>query len=194
MYGQMMDIPLQISSLLVHAERHHGDTEIVTRTVEGPIHRYTYRDAHRRSRQLAAALEKLGVKQGDRIGTLAWNTSRHFEIYFGVSGMGAVCHTINPRLFPEQIAYIVNHAQDSYLFMDLTFVPLVEKLRAQFKTVKGLVVMTDRAHMPPSLSDAICYEDLLAEQPDNYQWPERHRTCYWRWRCYLSLQIQHLHG
>ena len=172
MFGQMMDIPLQISSLLVHAERHHGDTEIVTRTVEGPIHRYTYRDAHRRSRQLAAALENLGVKQGDRIGTVAWNTYRHFEIYFGVSGIGAVCHTINPRLFPEQIAYIANHAKDTYLFVDLTFVPLVEKLRAQFKTVKGIVVMTDKAHMPPSLPDAICYEELIERQPDEYQWPE----------------------
>ncbi len=124
-----MDMPLLISSLIVHADRHHGDTEIVTRTVEGPIHRYTYRDAHLRSRQLAGALEKLGVKHGDRIGTLAWNTHRHFEIYYAVSGMGAVCHTINPRLFPEQITYIANHAEDSYLFFDLTFVPLVEKLR-----------------------------------------------------------------
>jgi len=172
MFGQMMDIPLLISSLLVHADRYHGDTEIVTRTVEGPIHRYTYRDAHRRSRQLAGALAKLGVKQGDRIGTLAWNTHRHFEIYFAVSGMGAVCHTINPRLFPEQIAYIANHAEDSYLFFDLTFVPLIEKLQSHFRTVKGLVVMTDKAHMPPSLPDAICYEELLAGQSGDYSWPE----------------------
>jgi 3-(methylthio)propionyl---CoA ligase len=171
MFGQMMDIPLLTSSLLVHAERHHGDTEIVTRTVEGPIHRYTYRDAHRRSKQLAAALEQLGVNHGDRIATLAWNTHRHFEIYYGVAGMGAVCHTINPRLFPEQICYIANHAEDAYLFVDLTFVPLIEKLRAQLKTVKGIVVMTDRAHMPPALPDALCYEELLAEQTGEYQWP-----------------------
>lgn len=171
MFGQMMDIPLQISSLIVHADRHHGDTEIVTRTVEGPIHRYTYRDAHRRSRQLAGALENLGVKQGERIGTLAWNTYRHLEIYFGVSGMGAVCHTINPRLFPEQIAYIANHAEDKYLFVDLTFVPLVEKLLPQLKTVKNVVVMTDRAHMPDTLKDAICYEELLASHDGDYAWP-----------------------
>ena len=171
MFGQMMDMPLQISSLIVHADRHHGDTEIVTRTVEGPIHRYTYRDAHRRSRQLAGALEKLGVKQGERIGTLAWNTYRHFEVYFGVSGMGAVCHTINPRLFPEQIAYIVNHAEDSYLFFDLTFVPLVEKLLPHLKTVKGFVVMTDKAYMPASLPDVICYEDLLQSHSGEYAWP-----------------------
>jgi acyl-CoA synthetase (AMP-forming)/AMP-acid ligase II len=171
MHGQMMDIPLLISSLIVHADRHHGDTEIVTRTVEGPIHRYTYHDAHLRSRQLAGALEKLGVKQGDRIGTLAWNTYRHFEIYYAVSGMGAVCHTINPRLFPEQIAYIANHAEDSYLFFDLTFVPLVEKLRPQLKSVKGFVVMTDKAHMPDSMPDAICFEDLIASHSGDYVWP-----------------------
>ncbi len=172
MFGQMMDIPLLISSLLVHADRHHGDTEIVTRTVEGPIHRYTYRDAHKRSRQLAGALQKLGVKQGDRIGTLAWNTHRHFEVYFGVAGMGAVCHTINPRLFPEQIVYIANHAEDSYLFFDLTFVPLVEKLLPQLKTVKGFVVMTDKDHMPASIPNAICYEELLNSHPGDYIWPE----------------------
>jgi acyl-CoA synthetase (AMP-forming)/AMP-acid ligase II len=171
MHGQIMDISLLISSLIVHADRHHGDTEIVTRTVEGPIHRYTYRDAHLRSRQLAGALEKLGVKQGDRIGTLAWNTFRHFEIYYAVSGMGAVCHTINPRLFPEQITYIANHAEDTYLFFDLTFVPLVEKLRPLLKSVKGFVVMTDKAHMPDSIPDAICYEDLIAGHSGDYVWP-----------------------
>ena len=171
MLGQMMDIPLLISSLIMHADRHHGDTEIVTRTVEGPIHRYTYRDAHLRSRQLAGALEKLGVKHGDRIGTLAWNTHRHFEIYYAVSGMGAVCHTINPRLFPEQITYIANHAEDSYLFVDLTFVPLVEKLRPSLKSIKGIVIMTDKAHMPDSIPDAICYEDLVASHSGDYVWP-----------------------
>jgi acyl-CoA synthetase (AMP-forming)/AMP-acid ligase II len=171
MLGQMMDIPLLISSLIVHADKHHGDTEIVTRTVEGPIHRYTYSDAHLRSRQLAGALEKLGVKQGDRIGTLAWNTHRHFEIYYAVSGMGAVCHTINPRLFPEQITYIANHAEDSYLFLDLTFVPLVEKLRPSLKSVKGFVIMTDKAHMPDSIPDAICYEDLIDSHSGDYVWP-----------------------
>ena len=117
MHGQMMDMPLLISSLIVHADRHHGDAEIVTRTVEGPIHRYTYRDAHTRSRRLADALGKLGVKQGDRIGTLAWNTHRHMEVYYAVAGMGAVCHTINPRLFPEQITYIANHADYSHLVL-----------------------------------------------------------------------------
>ena len=131
--GLMMDEPLLVSSLIAHADKFHGDTEIVSRTVEGPIHRHTYRDAHRRARQLAQALGRLGVKQGDRVGTLAWNGYRHFELYFAVSGMGAVIHTINPRLFPEQIVYIVNHAEDGYVFFDLTFAPLVEKLAPQCK-------------------------------------------------------------
>ena len=108
--GLMMDVPLLVSSLIEHADKFHGDTEIVSRSVEGPIHRYTYRDAHRRARQLAQALARLGVEAGDRVGTLAWNGYRHFELYFGVSGMGAVIHTVNPRLFPEQLAYIVAHA------------------------------------------------------------------------------------
>ncbi|MEX0958364.1 MAG: AMP-binding protein, partial [Burkholderiales bacterium] len=173
MQGQMMNVPLLISSLIRHAARYHGDTEIVTRTIEGGIHRYTYHEAHRRARQLANALNALGVRPGDRIGTLAWNTHRHFEIYYGVSGMGAVCHTINPRLFPEQITYIANHAEDTYLFFDLTFVPLIEKIAPQLKTVKGFVVMTDKAHMPQStIADLTCYEDLINGHSDEFEWPE----------------------
>ncbi len=171
MRGLMQDQPLLISSLMTYAERHHGDTEIVSRTVEGPIHRYTYREAHRRTRKLANALRKLGVREGDRIGTLAWNGFRHFEIYFAVSGMGAVCHTINPRLFPEQIVYIINHAEDGYVFFDLTFAPIVEKLRSQCPGVKGWVAMTDRAHMPATLPDALCFEELVAAQSDDFTWP-----------------------
>ena len=125
MHGLMMETPLLISSLIRNADAIHGTTEIVTRTVEGPIHRYSYRDAHRRARKLANALKTLGIRSGDRCGTLAWNTYRHFEIYYATSGIGAVCHTVNPRLFPGQIAYIVNHAEDAVLFVDLTFLPLV---------------------------------------------------------------------
>ncbi|MGH8677450.1 MAG: 3-(methylthio)propionyl-CoA ligase [Burkholderiales bacterium] len=158
--------------MITHAERYHGTTEIVTRTVEGPIHRYNYRDAHSRSRQLANALIALGVKPADRIGTLAWNTHRHFEVYYGVSGIGAVCHTINPRLFPEQIAYIVNHAADTHLFFDLTFVPLIEKLAPHLKGVKSFVIMTDKAHMPKTtIADPICYEDLVNAHSSDYDWP-----------------------
>src|SRR5213079_1338840 len=137
-----------ISSLIRHADRYHGDAEIVSRTTEGTIHRYTYRDAHARARRVANALKRLGVNPGDRVATLAWNGYRHFELYFGISGIGAVCHTINPRLFHEQIEYIVNHAADRLLFLDLTFVPLVEKLAERFKPIEHYVIMTDEAHMP----------------------------------------------
>jgi len=174
MFGLMQKEPLLISSLIKYAALYHGDTEIVTRTIEGPVHRYTYRDLHARARRLANALGRLGVSTGDRIGTLAWNTHRHMELYYGVSGMGAVLHTINPRLFPEQIEYIANHAEDSYLFVDLTFVPLLEGLADKLTTVKGYVLMTDRAHMPADckLPNLMCYEDLLAAESEEFDWPE----------------------
>src|SRR4249919_509749 len=132
MQGLMMDVPLLISALIRHADRHHGATEIVSKTVEdGTIHRYTYREAHARSRRLANALKKLEIKPYDRVATLAWNGYRHFEIYYAVAGSGAVIHTINPRLFPDQITYIANHAEDKVVFYDTTFAPLVEKIKPQ---------------------------------------------------------------
>ena len=173
MLSLMMNQPLMISSLIRHADRNHGDTEIVSRTVEGPIHRYTYHDAHVRARRLARALTRLGVQAGDRVGTLAWNGYRHFELYYAVSGMGAVIHTVNPRLFPEQITYIVNHAADCYCFFDLTFAPLVERLAPGCKSVKGWVAMTDRAHMPfIAIPNLLCYEELLEAENDDFDWPE----------------------
>jgi fatty-acyl-CoA synthase len=120
----MMDQPLLISGLIRHADRHHGATEIVSKTVEGGIHRYTYREAHTRARRLANALKRLGVGMHDRVATLAWNGFRHYEIYYAVAGSGAVIHTINPRLFPDQVAYIANHAEDKVVFYDTTFAPL----------------------------------------------------------------------
>ncbi|HTQ77436.1 MAG TPA: 3-(methylthio)propionyl-CoA ligase [Burkholderiales bacterium] len=174
MQGLMMDMPLLISGLIRHADRHHGDTEIVSKTVEGDLHRYTYRDAHARSRRLAKALAKLGVRMNDRVATLAWNGYRHFEIYYAVAGSGAIIHTINPRLFPDQIVYIANHAEDKVLCFDLTFAPLVEKLAPQLKSVKHYVLMTDRAHMPAktSIPGLLCYEELLAAEDDRFEWPE----------------------
>jgi fatty-acyl-CoA synthase len=141
--------------------------------VEGDIHRYTYRDCHTRARQLANALTKLEVKIGDRVASLAWNGYRHLEMYYAVSGAGAVLHTINPRLHFEQIAYIVNHAEDQYLFFDLTFLPLVESFAPLCKTVKGFVLMSDRAHMPQEtkIAGLLCYEDLIAGESDDYRWP-----------------------
>ena len=130
MHGLMMNTPLLISSLIQHADRYHGDTEIVSRMVEGGIHRYNYAETPIAARASSRTRsERWACASADRVGTLAWNGFRHFEIYYAVSGIGAVCHTINPRLFPEQIAYIINHADDQYVFFDLTFVPLVEKLR-----------------------------------------------------------------
>lgn len=172
--GQMMELPLLISDLLVHAERFHGDTEIVSRTVEGPIHRYTYRDAARRSRQLANALPALGVAAGDRVATLAWNGYRHFEIYFAVSGSGAVCHTVNPRLFPEQIAWIINHAEDKVLMFDASFLPLVKQIADQLKSVERFVLLADHAHLPADsgIPDLLSYEDLVNSHSDVYDWPK----------------------
>ena len=148
MQGLMMNTPLMISSLIRHADRYHGDAEIVSRTIEGPIHRYAYRDAHTRARKLARALVRLGAKEGDRVATLAWNGYRHFELYYAISGMGAITHTINPRLFHDQLVYIVNHAEDTIVFFDLSFVALAEKLAPACKTVKHWVAMTDAAHLP----------------------------------------------
>jgi fatty-acyl-CoA synthase len=171
MLGLIMDQPLLISSLLTHAARNHSDTAIVSRTVEGGIHRYTYAQAELRARKLAQALARLGVDRGDRVASLAWNGYRHFELYYAVSGSGAVMHTVNPRLFPEQIAYIINHAEDKFLFIDLSFAPLVEKLAPACKGLQGVVVMTDRAHMPASLPAALCFEELVAAETGAYEWP-----------------------
>jgi 3-(methylthio)propionyl---CoA ligase len=187
MLGLVMDAPRLITDLIRHADRHHGETEIVSKTVEGGIHRYNYREAHKRSRRLANALAALGVKAADRVATLAWNGFRHFEVYYAVAGSGAVIHTINPRLFPDQIVYIANHAEDKFVFFDLTFLPLVEKLAPQLKTVKGFVLMTDAAHMPKqsSIPNLMCYETLLEAQDDKFDWPgldERTAACL----CYTS--------
>ena len=172
MLGQMMSMPLMISSLVKHADRYHGDVEIVSRRCEGDIHRYTYSDAHTRSRKLANALKRLGVKSEDRVATLAWNGYRHFELYFAVSGSGAILHTVNPRLFPEQLGWIINHAEDQYVFFDLTFAPLVEALAPHCPTVKGWVALTDRAHMPTIKGvTPICYEELLEAENDTFEWP-----------------------
>jgi acyl-CoA synthetase (AMP-forming)/AMP-acid ligase II len=171
--GQMMNQPLLISSIIEFAARHYPNNEIVSRRVEGDMHRYTYRECEQRARRMAKVLEGLGVQMGHRVATLAWNGYRHLELYYAVSGSGAVMHTVNPRLHPEQIAYIVNHAEDQYLFFDLTFLPLVEAVAAHCKTVKGFVLMSDRAHMPQEtkIANLLCYEDLIASSSDDYAWP-----------------------
>ena len=172
--GLMMDRPLLVSSVIDYAAEVYPDVEIVSQTIEGGIHRYGYRAARERIGRLANALKGLGIKPGDRVATLAWNGYRHFELYYAIAGIGAVCHTINPRLFPEQITYIANHAEDSALFFDLTFLPLVEKLAPALKSVRTYVLMTDRAHMPGNgqMGGLLCYEGLLQEVDSHIEWPE----------------------
>ncbi|MBV9189974.1 MAG: fatty-acid--CoA ligase [Betaproteobacteria bacterium] len=182
MQGLMMDMPLLVSGLIKHADRFHGATEIVSKTTEGAIHRYGWRDVHRRAKRVANALERLGVGMQERVATLAWNNYRHLEVYYGVAGMGAVIHTINPRLFPDQITYIANHAEDKVIFFDTTFAPLVEKLAPHLKTVKHWVAMTDKAHTPKG---TLCYDDLIDAESEDYEWPtfdENSAVCL----CYTS--------
>lgn len=173
MHGQMMDRPLLVSSLIDYAADIHGAGMVVSKRVEGDVHRYSYRDARGRIGQLANALLGLGVRPGDRIATMACNGHRHFEVYYAVSGIGGVCHTINPRLFPEQLVYIVNHARDRLLFVDLTFIPLLESLIARMPSLERVIVMTDAAHMPDTpLPGLLCFEELLRNQPGAIAWPE----------------------
>jgi acyl-CoA synthetase (AMP-forming)/AMP-acid ligase II len=172
MQGLMQDWPLVVSGILDHAKRYHPEREIASRTCEGPIHRYTYADLHARSKRCAKALHRLGVREGDVVGTLAWNTHRHMECWYGIMGLGAVCHTLNPRLFIDQLVYIAEHAGDGYLFLDLTFVPIAEAMAPRCKNIKGYVLMTDRAHMPASskLPNLLCYEELLAAEDEDFAW------------------------
>jgi acyl-CoA synthetase (AMP-forming)/AMP-acid ligase II len=169
--GQMMDVPLTVPSLLAHAARHFGRSEIVSRRIEGDLHRYTYRDCEKRAKQLAQALIALGVEPGERVATLAWNGYRHLEAYYGTAGFGAVCHTINPRLFPDQIAYIVNHADDAYVLFDTTFAPLVEAIAPQCPKVRGWIALADAAHLPAMQTPALCYETLMDAQDGDFVWP-----------------------
>src|SRR6187549_1615849 len=173
MNANMMQQPLLISTLLNHAERHHGDQEIVSRRVEGDLHRQTYSDLAQRSRRMANALAASGIRFGDRVATLAWNGYRHMELYYAVSGSGAVLHTLNPRLHPDQVVWIADHAEDQVLFFDLTFLPVVEAIAGRVKTIKAFVAMTDRAHMPTptaasKVPNLLCYEELIAGASDEF--------------------------
>lgn len=173
MKGLMQDWPLRVSTLIDHAARFHGDREIVTRSIEGPITRTTYREVHLRARKVAQALTKLGIKEGDIVATMAWNTARHLEAWYGIMGMGAVCHTLNPRLFAEQLVYIINHAEDKIIFVDLTFVPILEAIADKLPNVKSYVIMTDRAHMPETkLPNALCFEEIVEAEDGNFKWAE----------------------
>lgn len=174
MLGLMQSQPLLISSLITFAERHHGDGEIVSRRVEGDIHRYQWRDVAVRSRRVANGLDAMKLQFGDRVATLAWNGYRHLELYFGVSGSGRVLHTINPRLHPDQIAWIANHAEDQVLCFDMTFLPIIQAVHAKCTTVKHWIALCDADKLPkdtgiPGLQS---YEAWIGAQSDRYRWPE----------------------
>ena len=173
MHGLMMDRQLTITSIMEHADQVFRDVEIVSVTKDAPLHRYTFKDAFARVRQLANVLNKKGLEPGDRVATLAWNDYRHFELYYAISCSGYVCHTINPRLTPEQLTYVANHAEDQWLFLDPVFLPLVEAVQSQLTTVKGFVVLTDEKNMPATTLDNVhCYETFIADEPAEYDWPE----------------------
>ena len=171
MLGLMQDYPLLTHTIIDHAAINHGEREQVTRSIEGPIRRTTLADIRTRALKVAKALENDGVKLGDRIATMAWNTERHMEVWFGIMGNGAICHTLNPRLFAEQIVYIVNHAEDDIMFVDLTFIPIVEALQDRLGTVTKYIVLTDSTHMPDtSLPGAVAYEDWIGAVDDDFEW------------------------
>lgn len=173
MLGLMQEWPLLCHKILDHAALQHPHREIVSRSVEGPIVRTNYAELRARSLQVAQRLERDGFKDGDRIATLAWNSARHMEAWYGIMGMGGVYHTLNPRLFPEQLAWIMNHAEDQALFVDLTFLPLVEKIAPQVPSLRQIIVLTDSAHLPPSgLANVLAYEDWLAEADGDYAWKQ----------------------
>ena len=173
MLGLMQARGLLISSLIEHAALYHGPTEIVSRSLEGPIHRSSWKRVAQRARRVAAALDALGVASGARVATLAWNGFRHLELYFGVSGSGRVLHTVNPRLFVEQVEYIINHGEAPVVCFDISFAPLISGLAAKLPMVAHFVALTDRAHMPELDGvKLLCYEELIAEQPDELAWPE----------------------
>ncbi len=171
MLGLMQDWPLTVDKILDHSKNWHGHREVVTRSVEGPIVRTTYAEIHARAKRVTSVLKEWDVKLGDRIATLAWNTSRHMEVWYGIMGMGAICHTLNPRLFPEQLIYIINHAEDKIIFVDLTFIPLLEAILPHCPSVKRVVVMTDELSMPATkLPGAECYEALLGPASEDVVW------------------------
>jgi len=171
MLGLMQDYPLLTHTILDHAALNHGEREQVTRSVEGPVRRTTLAEIRTRALKVAKALENEGVARGDRIATMAWNTDRHLETWFGIMGNGAICHTLNPRLFADQLDYIVNHAEDDIMFVDLTFIPIVEALKDRFGTVRKYIVLTDSDNMPDtSLPNAVAYEDWIGAVDDDFSW------------------------
>jgi fatty-acyl-CoA synthase len=194
MRGLMQDWPLLCHRILDHAATLHPDRPVVSRLVEGPIHRTTYSEIHKRALKVAQRLERDGIREGDRVATLAWNTFRHVEAWYGIMGAGAVYHTVNPRLFPDQIAWIVNHAEDRVMMTDLTFVPLLEKLADRLPSIERYIVLTDAAHMPATpLKNAVPYEEWIAEADGDFAWKDVDETAA-AGMCYTSGTTGHPKG
>ncbi len=171
MLGLMQDWPLLCHRIIDHAAINHGQRPVISRSIEGPIHTTNYGQVRARALRVAQRLERDGVRNGDRVATLAWNTWRHLEAWYGITGIGAVYHTVNPRLFPDQIAWIVNHAEDRMMMVDLTFVPILEKLADRLKPIERYVVLTDAAHLPATaLNNVVAYEDWIAEVDGDFRW------------------------
>ena len=174
MLGLMQDWPLLLHRIIDHAAKFHGERKVITRSIEGPFHTTNYKEIRARALKVAQRLDRDGIKLGDRVATLAWNTWRHLEAWYGILGIGAIYHTVNPRLFPEQIVWIVNHAEDRVLITDLTFVPILEKIADQLPTIERYIVLTDAAHMPKTtLKNAVAYEDWIAEVDGDFTWQSR---------------------
>jgi acyl-CoA synthetase (AMP-forming)/AMP-acid ligase II len=194
MHGLMMDAPLLVTEIMRFAERNFPDNEIVSVTLDQPRHRTTWREVFRRARQLANALRAAGVQPGDRVGTLAWNDYRHLELYYAVSCMGAVLHTVNPRLFPEQLEFIINHAEDKLLFVDATLLPVIAPLQGKLPSVQQTIVLTSAAAMPPAVAGKLPdYESFIAGQPDTFDWPVLDERCASS-LCYTSGTTGHPKG
>ncbi|MEM9141187.1 MAG: AMP-binding protein, partial [Pseudomonadota bacterium] len=171
MQGMMQDWPMRVSKIIDHAAKYHANRPIVSRSVEGPITHDTWGSVHTRALKVAQALVRLGVKPGDMIGCMAWNTTRHMEVWYGVPGAGGVLHSLNPRLSAEQLVYIIDHAEDQWIFVDHDIVPVLEPIAADLPKVKGYIIMTDRAHMPEtSLPNAICYEEMVGAEDGAFDW------------------------
>src|ERR1700677_3837930 len=171
MLGLMQDWPLLCHRIIDHAALNHGERQVISRSVEGPIHTTNYIELRARALRVAKRLERDGIRQGDRVATLAWNTWRHLESWYGILGVGAVYHTVNPRLFTDQIVWIVNHAEDRMLMTDVSFVPLLEKIADRIPTIERFIVFCDAAHMPQtSLRNAVPYEEWLGEADGDFAW------------------------
>ena len=187
--GKMQDWPLTVNKVIEHAKLNHGHRKVISRSVEGPIVETTYAEIHDRAKQVSNALIADGIQMTDRVATLAWNTGRHLETWYGAMGIGAVLHTINPRLHPEQIAWIANDAEDKILFVDLTFVPIIEKIQGLLKTIEKIVIYCDDAHMPnTTLTNAVAYETYIAGQSLDVVWGDFDENtpcglCYTKWKC-----------